>query len=163
MSAHSRADSSLRTVSRRRVLQTTGLLAAGTSLAAFSGQTLAAPGSKASENAPVTAVFGLVRREDLSHEEFVDYFHDTHIPLAKNALDASGIELQAYRSVIPLTPEDSPYDGLGELTFADLATFQQATETDRWERVLADVPNFTQPDENAVIVGVEHDHLASGN
>ena len=163
MTVHSRADHSLRTVSRRRVLQTTGFLAAGTSLAAFSDEALATLESEASDNAPVTAVFGLVRREDLSHEEFVDYFHNTHIPLARNALDAARIDLQAYRSVIPVTPADSPYDGLGELTFVDLATFQQATATDRWDRVLADVPNFTQPDANAVIVEVEHDHLTSGN
>lgn len=154
-----RADDVSRT--RRRLL---GLLAGGTSLAALTEGTAAAPltiGREVATQRPVTAVFGLVRKEGMSHQEFVDYFQTQHIPLTRDALADEGIEVLAYRSIVPLSPDESPFDGIGELVFPSLEVFQQATETAGWERALADVPNFTQPEENTVIVGTQQDHLSS--
>ena len=161
MTAKHQPNQSPHTTPQRRILQTTGILTTGLSLIALSGQTLAAIASEGTKNLPVTAVFGLVRREGMTHEEFVEYFQTSHIPLTTSALADEGIELHAYRSVIPVIPDESPYDGIGELTFADLATLQQATDTAEWARALEDVPNFTQPDANAVIIGLEHDHLSN--
>lgn len=142
--------------------QALGLLAAGTSLAAFSGWTTATTGPD-SASQPVTALFGFIRKEGMSHEEFVEYYQNNHIPLTREALADEGVDLVSFRSILPVDPTASPFDGVGELTFADLDTFQQATETEGWQRAIADVPNFTQPERNAVVVGTEQSHLQSGD
>lgn len=144
---------------RREVL---ALLAAGTSLAAFSGPTTAIVGTGQASQ-PVTALFGFIRREDMSHEEFAEYYQNNHIPLTKEALADEGIDLLAFRSILPIDPTESPFDGIGALTFADLDTFQQATETEGWQRAIADVPNFTQPEQNAVVIGTEQSNLPSAD
>lgn len=140
-----------------------GLLAAGGSLTALSQVTAAMTEQNESDQAdqPVTVVFGLVQAQEMSHYEFVSYFQNTHIPLTKQALEEEGVSPLAYRSVVPVSPTASPFNGIGELTFPNLATFQEVTTTDGWQRAVDDVLNFTNPQQNVVIVGMEQNHLES--
>ncbi len=57
----------------------------------------------------------LVRQSDMSHEEFVEHWQDTHTPIAK---DIEGVV--RYQQVLPTEPEHAEFDGLAELYFETL-------------------------------------------
>jgi uncharacterized protein (TIGR02118 family) len=57
----------------------------------------------------------LNRTEGTSHEEFVEYWQETHAPIAE---DIPG--LCKYNIVLPTDPEHAEFDGLAELYFEDL-------------------------------------------
>ena len=57
----------------------------------------------------------LVRQEGMTHEEFVDYWQDSHTPIAR---EIEGVV--RYHQVLPTDPENAEFDGLAELYFEDL-------------------------------------------
>jgi len=57
----------------------------------------------------------LVRQDDMSHEEFVDYWQTNHTPIAK---DIEGVV--RYQQVLPTEPAHAEFDGLAELYFETL-------------------------------------------
>jgi uncharacterized protein (TIGR02118 family) len=57
----------------------------------------------------------LVRKDDMSHEEFRAYWEDNHSPLAK---DIEGVV--RYHTVYPTDPENAEFDGIAELYFETL-------------------------------------------
>ncbi|USZ70536.1 EthD domain-containing protein [Natronosalvus halobius] len=63
----------------------------------------------------------LVRRDDLSHEEFVDYWQNEHTPIAR---DIEGVV--RYQTVLPTEPEHAEFDGLAELYFETLEDLHDA-------------------------------------
>jgi uncharacterized protein (TIGR02118 family) len=63
----------------------------------------------------------LVRKEGMSHEEFVDYWQTNHVPIAR---EIEGVV--KYATVLPVTPEAAEFDGLAELYFEDLDTLHDA-------------------------------------
>ncbi len=102
----------------------------------------------------------LVRKEGLSHEDFVDYWHSTHTPIAK---DIEGVV--RYHQVLPTEPEHAEFDGIAELYFEDLDDLHAALgspgsrDYDPAREVAAkareDVDNFLAIDERPRFIGEE--------
>ncbi len=63
----------------------------------------------------------LVRQEGMSHEEFVDYWQNNHTEIAR---EIEGVV--KYDTVLPVTPEESEFDGIAELYFEDLDALHDA-------------------------------------
>jgi uncharacterized protein (TIGR02118 family) len=63
----------------------------------------------------------LVRKEGMSHDEFVDYWQTNHTPIAR---EIEGVV--KYSTVQPVTPEAAEFDGLAELYFDDLDALHDA-------------------------------------
>jgi uncharacterized protein (TIGR02118 family) len=57
----------------------------------------------------------LVRKEGLSHDEFLDHWANTHVPLAR---EIPGVV--RYTRVVPADPESTAFDGVAELSFESL-------------------------------------------
>ncbi|MHB9287974.1 EthD family reductase [Halobacteriales archaeon Cl-PHB] len=78
------------------------------------------------------------KRDDLSREEFEEYWYETHVPLVTEIP-----QLRRYTTGIPLKPEEAPYDGIAQLFFDSTADIRAAFETEAGKRVLEDEANFT--------------------
>ncbi|WP_435318373.1 EthD domain-containing protein [Haloarchaeobius sp. TZWSO28] len=63
----------------------------------------------------------LVRQDDMTHEEFVDYWQNNHTPIAR---DIEGVV--RYQTVLPTDPENAEFDGLAELYFETLDDLHEA-------------------------------------
>jgi uncharacterized protein (TIGR02118 family) len=63
----------------------------------------------------------LVRKEGMSHDEFMDYWQNNHSPLAK---DIEGVV--RYHTVYPSDPENAEFDGIAELYFDTLDDLHEA-------------------------------------
>lgn len=83
----------------------------------------------------------LERREDYTHEEFVERWQGSHADLAKELPN-----LQKYTTSVPTDPERSAYDGIVELYFEDVADLQAAFESETGEAVMADAAEFADVD-----------------
>jgi uncharacterized protein (TIGR02118 family) len=57
----------------------------------------------------------LVRKEGMTHEEFLDHWANEHVPLAK---EIPGVV--RYARVVPTDPENAEFDGVAELYFESL-------------------------------------------
>ncbi|SEL97857.1 EthD domain-containing protein [Haloferax larsenii] len=57
----------------------------------------------------------LVRKDGMTHEEFLDHWQNTHTPIAK---EIEGVV--RYCQVVPTDPEHAEFDGVAELYFDDL-------------------------------------------
>lgn len=167
------------TATRRHLL---GLLTAATGLAALNGTgaatgsndasdqtvtTTATTGDDASATADdgsdqnVTIFFGLVRSEDMSQEEFEEYYFENHVPTAKQALAELEVLPLTYEAVIPDAPAESPFSAVAWLTFASQEVVEEVTATEQWERAAGDLGNFTRSDQNVIITGAHHDNFAT--
>ncbi|ELZ05678.1 ethyl tert-butyl ether degradation EthD [Natrialba chahannaoensis JCM 10990] len=102
----------------------------------------------------------LVRQDDLSHEEFVDYWQTTHTPIAK---EIEGVV--RYQQVLPTDPENAEFDGIAELYFETLEDVHAALgspgsrDYDPTKEIAAearrDVANFLAIDERPRLIGEE--------
>jgi len=63
----------------------------------------------------------LTRREGTSHNEFVEYWRETHAPKAEALAGVC-----RYNIVLPTAPGNAEFDGLAELYFEDLETLYEA-------------------------------------
>ncbi|WP_224269116.1 EthD family reductase [Haloprofundus salinisoli] len=81
----------------------------------------------------------LVRRDGMSHEEFVDYWLNEHSPIAR---EMPG--LQKYVTSVPKDPERTEYDGVLELYFEDSEAMAAAFDSEAGERTLADAEQFLE-------------------
>lgn len=88
----------------------------------------------------------LVRADDLTHDEFVEYWYDEHVPLAKDLPHAT-----KYATSVPTDPDRSEYDGVVELYFEDMGDLQAAFESEVGREVQADLANFAKPDEGPTL------------
>lgn len=77
--------------------------------------------------------------DDMSHEECIEYWKDTHAEIVR---ELPG--LRKYTLGEPLNPEDVEWDGVAELYFDSPAAMQEAFESDAGQRMLEDGPNFTK-------------------
>ncbi len=94
----------------------------------------------------------------MSHEEFEEYWYEEHVPLAKGLPNA-----RKYVTSTPLDPVRSEYDGVVELYFDDMADLKAAFDSEVGEEVMADLQNFTDPDEGPTLYveeTVQHDEDA---
>ena len=102
----------------------------------------------------------LVRKADLTHEDFVDHWQHNHTPIAR---EITGVV--KYDTVVPTAPDDQPFDGVAELYFEELEALYDAlgSEGDRdyvatgemAEKARADVDNFLAIDERPRLIGRE--------
>jgi uncharacterized protein (TIGR02118 family) len=83
----------------------------------------------------------LVRRDDYSHEEFVERWRGEHADLA-----AELPNLQRYTTAVPNDPERSTHDGVVELYFEDMAALSEAFESEMGKEVQADAAEFADVD-----------------
>jgi uncharacterized protein (TIGR02118 family) len=93
----------------------------------------------------------LVRRDDLSHEEFVDYWRTEHAPRAEEMPN-----VKKYAIGVPTAPEKSGYDGIAELYFEDMSDLAEAFDSPTGQSVEADLQNFAKPDAAPTMI-VEED------
>ena len=63
----------------------------------------------------------LVRKEGLSHDEFLDHWANEHVPIAR---EIPGVV--RYARVVPTDPEAAEFDGVAELYFEDLGALRAA-------------------------------------
>jgi uncharacterized protein (TIGR02118 family) len=102
----------------------------------------------------------LVRQADMSHDEFVRYWQDSHTPIARNI---EGVV--RYHTVLPVEAEDAEFDGIAELYFDDLEALYDALgspgsrDYDPTKEVAAeareDVDNFLAVEERPRLIGEE--------
>jgi uncharacterized protein (TIGR02118 family) len=102
----------------------------------------------------------LVRKEGMSHEEFVDHWQHNHTPIAK---DIEGVV--RYHQVLPSDPENAEFDGIAELYFEDLDELHAALgspgsrDYDPTKEIATkareDVDNFLAIDERPRFIGEE--------
>lgn len=82
-------------------------------------------------------ITSLVKRDDLSQEEFVDHWMSEHVSLASQLPG-----LQRYSTVVPDDPGESEYDGVAILDFESQDALSAAFESAAGERTVADLDNF---------------------
>jgi uncharacterized protein (TIGR02118 family) len=63
----------------------------------------------------------LVRKDGMTHDEFVDYWQTNHTPIAR---DIEGVV--RYHTVLPSDPENAEFDGIAELYFESLDALHDA-------------------------------------
>jgi uncharacterized protein (TIGR02118 family) len=103
----------------------------------------------------------LVRADDVTHDEFVDYWYEEHVPLAEDLPHA-----KKYATSVATDPERSEYDGVVELYFEDMSDLQAAFESDVGRAVQADLENFANPDAGPTLYveeTVQFDETADGD
>jgi len=102
----------------------------------------------------------LVRKDGMTHDEFMEYWQNQHSPLAR---DIEGVV--RYHTVYPNDPENSEFDGLAELYFETLDDLHEALgsegsrDYDPTREVAAaareDVDNFLAVEERPRFIGRE--------
>ena len=100
----------------------------------------------------------LVRKEGMTHEEFVDYWQTNHTPIAR---EIEGVV--KYSTVQPVTPEAAEFDGLAELYFDDLDALHDALGSEgsrdydpakgKAKEAREDVDNFLDIEERPRFIG----------
>ena len=93
------------------------------------------------------AVNLLVRREEMTHEEFVEYWLEEHAPMAESL---PGI--RKYTTSLPADPERAAYDGIAELYLESETTVNEVFSTEAGERLQADTTNFLDLDAGEFLV-----------
>lgn len=102
----------------------------------------------------------LTRKEGMSYEDFVEYWQETHAPMAE---EIEGV--RRYTIVLPTDPENAEFDGLAELYFDDLEMLYGAfgsegerdpdPEREAAAKVNRDVANFANLGSLTRFVGEE--------
>ncbi|WP_134672372.1 EthD domain-containing protein [Halorussus marinus] len=102
----------------------------------------------------------LVRKEGLTHEEFVDHWQTEHTPIAR---EIDGVV--RYATVLPTDPENAEFDGVAELYFEDLDALHDALgsegsrdydpEKGTAKAAREDVDNFLAVEERPRFIGRE--------
>lgn len=87
------------------------------------------------------------RKEDMTHEECVEYMREEHVPKVK---DMPG--LQKYKTAVPVDPDDAGYDEMAELWFEDPAAVNEAFESEAGQRVMADAEEFVDVERTEMFV-----------
>ena len=102
----------------------------------------------------------LVRKSDMSHEEFVEHWQHTHTPIAK---EIEGVV--RYQQVLPTDAENAEFDGIAELYFESLDALHAALGSEgsrdydpakgKAKEAREDVDNFLAIDERPRFIGEE--------
>ncbi|ELZ02493.1 EthD domain-containing protein [Natrialba asiatica] len=109
----------------------------------------------------------LVRKEGMTHEEFVDYWQTNHTPIAR---EIEGVV--KYNTVIPTDPDHAEFDGVAELYFEDLEKLYDALGSEgsrdydpaggKAKEAREDVNNFLAVEERPRFIGRERLVKADG-
>ena len=102
----------------------------------------------------------LVRKDGMSHEEFIDHWQTVHTPIAK---EIEGVV--RYQQVLPADAEAAEFDGIAELFFEDLEELYDALGSEgsrdydpargKAKEAREDVDNFLAIDERPRLIGEE--------
>ncbi|WP_049927888.1 EthD family reductase [Halopiger goleimassiliensis] len=79
----------------------------------------------------------LVRSDEYSHDEFVERWQGEHAEIAR---ELPG--LTRYSTSVPVSPEETEYDGVLELTFESPEALQEAFASDVGQEVQTDAAEF---------------------
>lgn len=93
------------------------------------------------------------RREDMSHEECIEYMEEEHVPLAK---ELPG--LRRYTTSIPLNPDEAGYDEVAQLWFDSPREMSAAFESETGQELQRDAANFLKAEE-AIMVPVTDEQV----
>lgn len=102
----------------------------------------------------------LVRKGDLTHEAFLDHWHTTHTPIAR---EIEGVV--RYHQVLPIDSEEAEFDGIAELYFDELDALYDALgsegsrdydpEKGMAKKAREDVDNFLDIERRPRFIGEE--------
>ncbi|WP_290816276.1 EthD domain-containing protein [Halovivax sp.] len=102
----------------------------------------------------------LVRKDDLTHQEFVEHWQENHTPIAR---EITGVV--KYDTIVPTDPANQSFDGVAELYFDDVDALYDALGSEgsrdydatgeMAEKARADVDNFLAIDERPRFIGKE--------
>ena len=102
----------------------------------------------------------LVRKQGMSHEEFVDHWQNNHTPIAR---EIEGVV--RYATVLPTDPKNAEFDGVAELYFEDLDALYDALGSEgsrdydpakgKAKEAREDVDNFLAIKERPRFIGQE--------
>lgn len=99
----------------------------------------------------VKLLLPLSKRDDLSFEEFRDYYFSNHAPI--------GMEIPhvvRYTVSLAVNPGGAPYDAVAEMYFESEEDMNRAMGSDALMRAIKDVPNFADPNEGFQMMVEEH-------
>lgn len=88
----------------------------------------------------------LVRKDDLSHEAFVERWEGPHAELARQLPG-----LRKYATSVPTDPERSEYDGVVELYFDDMSALKAAFDSEIGQQVMADAAEFIDQEQGPML------------
>lgn len=89
----------------------------------------------------------LVRQDELSHDEFVDYWLTEHAPMAE---ELPGV--RKYTTSVPGDPEKAAYDGIAELYLEDGTSVSDVFASEAGQRIQADTENFLNDEAGEILV-----------
>ncbi|WP_411966369.1 EthD family reductase [Haloferax sp. YSMS24] len=102
----------------------------------------------------------LVRKQEMSHDEFVDYWQNNHTPIAR---EIEGVV--RYQTVLPADAEAAEFDGIAELYFDDLDALHDALGSEgsrdydpakgKAKEAREDVDNFLDIERRPRLIGEE--------
>jgi uncharacterized protein (TIGR02118 family) len=95
------------------------------------------------------ATIGMVRRDDMSPEEYREYYENSHAPRVDELVGVRKYTLTF------TTDDDSPYDSVAELYSENEAAYGRAMSSDLMAELLEDLNNFTNRDEMLLLAGEE--------
>ncbi|WP_410767626.1 EthD family reductase [Haloferax sp. DFSO60] len=96
----------------------------------------------------------VVKKDEYSHEEFVERWMGDHAEMAK---ELPG--LKKYVTSLPTAPERSEYDGVVELYFEDMGALKTAFESEIGEAVNADAAEFIDMEQGPTLYVDEETQL----
>jgi uncharacterized protein (TIGR02118 family) len=85
----------------------------------------------------IALVQTLVRTDEYSHEEFVEWWQGEHAALASNLPG-----LKRYGTAVPTNPNSVEYDGVLELGFESEAALDNAFDSEVGREVMADAADY---------------------
>jgi len=89
----------------------------------------------------------LVRKDGMTHDEFVEYWLTEHAPLAE---DLPGVH--TYTTSVPADPEQARYDGIAELHFEDGTSVGEVFASEAGKQIQADTENFLDDDAGEILI-----------
>lgn len=89
----------------------------------------------------------LVRKAELSHNEFREYWLNEHAPLAE---ELSGV--RKYATSVPADPSKSPYDGIAELYLEEGVSVSDVFSSEAGSRLQADAETFLNQEAGEILV-----------
>lgn len=89
----------------------------------------------------------LVRSEEMTHEEFADYWLDEHAPMAEGLPGVT-----QYSTSLPADPSKAAYDGIAELYLEDDTTVGDVFGTEAGQAIQEDTANFLDNEESDLLV-----------
>lgn len=95
-------------------------------------------------------VFVLYRKQDMSAEEFSEYWRTTHAELAKQVPGATAYTQN--HAISDPAGEPAPYDGVAELSFENEQAMTDGLASDEAGAAIADLANFTEETRTQVAI-----------